>query len=297
MKILITGSTGFLGTHLSESLKRENDIYLTANHNDVNNEIHKMDLLNINEIKGTIEKVKPDVIFHLGALVNLSRNFEIGKKCLEINLVGTLNLLESLRGSCPKRLIFASTEEVYGDGKIPYKENQICFPPSYYAVTKLASENLIEIYSKELGFSGLVLRMGTMYGPKDSHARFIPQIIKKAIKNEDILLNSGMKKRDYVYVEDAVRALILSKDCRLKTGHIILNIGGGTTYKLIDLVNIILKLTNSKSKVLVGKLPERINEADKWLLDIEKAKKILKWVPKVSIEEGIKKSVDYFKKN
>lgn len=297
-KVLVTGATGFLGKHLIEYLINDgNEIYQTAKSTGDDLSIHSLDLIDANLIKEEIKKIKPSVIYHLGGLVNLSRDFEVAKKCLDINVKGTLNLLDALRGYVPARLIFTSTEEVYGNIQIPYYENYLCFPPSPYAISKVASENLCNFYSQELGFSLIIFRIGTMYGPKDSFSRFIPQIITKALKNEDIPVNSGLKKRDYIYVGDAAKALAIAENVKIINKSETVNIGGGVSYKLIDLVEIILNLTKSKSKILVGKLPERITESSEWLLSNTKAKKILNWGPETPLAGGLKKTIEYYKSN
>lgn len=297
-KILITGATGFLGKHLAWCLsKTKHEIYLTAAHEDINSGVYKLDLTNINQMKKKIKEIRPTIVYHIGAVVNLTRDFEIAKKCFQINLFGTLNLLEALKNSPPKKFIFTSTEEVYGKGKIPYKENQLCFPPSPYAVSKIAAEDLCKIYAQDLNFSLIIFRIGTMYGPENHKLRFISQIINNAINNEDIYLNSGHKKRDYVYVKDVVDALILAKELNMSKSCEIINLGGGTSYRLIDLVKTVITLTKSKSKILVGKIPERKYESSEWLLDISKAEKLLNWYPKISLEKGLREIIEYHKSN
>lgn len=287
-KILITGATGFLGSAL---LKRGGELkgrlYPTAS--------KKMDLTNFSEVSKVIKKIKPDIIYHLGAIVNLARDFKVGQKCIEVNIKGTLNLLEALRDIGLERFIFANTEEVYGEGPIPYHEDQTVSPPSPYAISKITGEYFAKIYAKTLDFKLISLRIGTMYGPGLPKHRFISQIIIKALKNENIPLTWGKKKRDYVYIDDVVDALILTKDIVLNDDFTVLNIGSGVSYTLKELVERILRITKSNSKCLWGKIPDRILEADEWLLDISRARKLLHWKPKTSLEEGIKKIVSYYK--
>jgi len=294
-KILITGATGFLGKHLAKRLLDDgNDVYLTAAHDGKKMNVHKLDLMSFEQLKRKISEVRPTAVYHLGAIVNLSRDFKIGQKCLETNIQGTLNLLESLRSFKPVRFIFTSTEEIYGSGKIPYQEDQLPNPPSAYAVSKMAAEYLSGIYAKELGFSLVILRIGTMYGPGQPLSRFIPQIIVRALKNEDIPLNSGRKKRDYIYISDVIDALILSNNKEFKDHTIIMNLGGGTSYRLIEVVEKIISITKSRSKVLIGKVPDRTLEANEWLLDNQKAFEFLGWRPKTSLEEGLKQTINYY---
>ena len=295
-RILVTGATGFLGHHLTNSLRNQNNLLcLTSSSENAIKQIEKMDLLDLVGLKKKIAEFKPTIIYHLGALVNLSRNFKIGLQCVDINIKGTFNLLESLRVHKPELFVFASTEEIYGKGPIPYKENQLPQPPSAYAVTKIAAENLCAIYAQELKFTSVIFRIGTMYGPYDLPTRFIPQIIVKALKNEDIPLNSGDKKRDYIYVEDVVKAFILGQSIKFRESANIINLGGGRSISLKDLTNIIIHQAESKSKIRIGEIPDREGEAQEWLLDNSLAHKLLNWKPQTSLEDGLNKTITYFR--
>ena len=284
-KILVTGSTGFFGKHLTKKLEKNGY------------EVYKLmgDLTDEHEVKKQVHKFLPTTIYHLGGIVDLSRSFDIAKKCLEINIKGTLYVLEALRQHKPIRFIYTSSEEVYGNGPLPYSEDQIPNPPSPYAISKIAAEQLAKLYGQELGFSIFIFRIGTAYGPEQPDSRLIPQIIIKALKGEDILLNSGTKKRDYIYIGDAIDAITLLLEKNMEEQVVIINAGGGKQYSLKYLVDIVLRLTESKSKVLLGAFPDRLFEADEWLLDNTKAKELLSWEPETSLEQGLKKMIDYYK--
>lgn len=297
-KILITGATGFLGRRLVKRLNNENyHLYLTSLGGDKDLLAHKLNLLNYSDLKRAIKKTKPATVYHLGALVNLARNYEVARQCIDVNIKGTLNLLDSLRLSFPKKFIFASTEEVYGDNPLPFKANQLPQPPSAYSISKIAAENLCKMYAQELGFSLVIFRIGTMYGPEQPSSRFIAKIIIKALNNEDILLNSGKKKRDYIYVENVIDALVLAQKTKLKNQIETINLGGQKSYQLKKLVEMIVELIKSKSKIITGVFPDRILEADEWLLDNSKAKKLLNWQPRTSLEQGLKQTINFYKNN
>lgn len=297
-KVLITGAAGFLGKRLAKRLNNE-DYHpcLTSLESNKDLSIEKLNLLNYSDIEKVIKKTKPAIVYHLGALVNLSRDYEVAQQCIGVNIKGTLNLLESLRIFPPKKFIFTSTEEIYGDNPLPFKENQLPQPPSTYSISKIAAENLCKMYAQALGFSLVIFRIGTIYGSEQPLSRFIAQIIVKALENEDILINSGEKKRDYVYIENVVDALILSQKIKLEHQIETINLGGQRSYQLKRLVEMIIKLTKSKSRVTIGAFPDRVSEADEWLMDITKAKKLLNWKPTTSLESGLKQTINYFKEN
>lgn len=294
-KILVTGATSFLGKHLSLKLKeRGEDFFGTAAHEDKKQSIRKMDLLDVKEVKNVVKEISPSFVYHLAALVNLTRDFKIAQQCMEINLKGTMNLLESFRAVTPDVVVFVSTEEVYGNGPIPYIEDQLPYPPSGYAISKMAGEWFCRMYAQELGFKLIILRIGTMYGPGDRTSRFIPQLIIKALENDYILLNSGKRKRDYIYIDDAVQSLINVLNVKNLKTPVVFNIGGGSSYTLLELAKIILRETGSSSNIITGKIPERVGEAHEWLMDIKKADDILGWKPKVSLEKGLRKTIKHY---
>jgi UDP-glucose 4-epimerase len=235
---------------------------------------------------------KPEVVVHTGALVDLSRDYTVGKKCFDVNTIGTMNLLEALKHNKPTIFVYISTEEVYGNGPIPFNEGQRVDPPSPYAISKVAAEQLCSWYGKEYSFPVVIVRLGNFYGPEQPTTKYFAQIIVKALKNEPIPCNSGMKKRDYLYVDDAVELIV--KTFTSDT-HTIINATGGMSYRLLDIIEIIKRLTNSSSDVQIGAIPDRITERDEWLADISLAKKLYGWEPKTGLDEGLKRTIEYFR--
>jgi len=285
-RILITGGTGFFGKNLIDRLEKEN--YSLS--------LFQGDLTSEKDVKKVIYSVKPTIVYHLGAIVDLSRDFKTAQRCIDTNIKGTLNLLEALKTDIPSRIIYTSTEEVYGDGVLPYREDQLPNPPSPYSISKIAAESFSRIYARELGFSLFIFRVGTAYGPYQPIDRLIPYIIVRALKNKDIPLNSGRKKRDYIFIDDVIDAFVLVASNDIGRGNVTINLGGGIQYSLKELVYKIITLTNSKSKVVFDAFPDRSYEADEWLLDNQAAYNILGWKPRISIDEGLRRMIQYYKK-
>jgi len=295
-RILITGASSALGKRIIPKLNKKFDLYLTGHNENIKLGIKGVNLLNPKSVLTLIDEIKPEIIIHLAAIVDLSRNFDIANKCIDINIKGTLNLLEAVRKQHVKKFIFTSTEEIYGNNSIPFTEEQIPCPPSPYSVSKIAGEQLCKQYANELNFSLAIFRLATFYGPQVKPPRLISQIILKALKNQDILLNLGKKKRDYLYIDDVYSAFdaVLNQS---KQSINLFNLGGGAMFSLKEVVDIILNITKSSSKVIYGAFPDRIMESDEWLLNINKAKELLNWRPITSITEGISKTIKYFKSN
>ncbi len=296
-KVFMTGATGFLGKNLLSHLRGggEYEILATAGHEDDNLGIRSLDLTDEKAVYKEVTSFAPDIVCHVGALVDLSRNFEVARKTAEVNIIGTTHLLLALKDRPAKKFIFASTEEVYGQGVIPYRENAITYPPSPYAATKRTCEHLLRLY-KDSAYAGCyVFRIGTMYGPYLPDHRLISQIIKKALRNEEIPLTSGTKKRDYVFVGDVVDAIARAMSREKPVGYEIINIGGGEPITLQELADRIVQLIGSSSVLRLGAIPDRIGESDEWLLDNQKAATILGWKPETSIKNGLVKTIEFYK--
>ena len=285
-KVLVTGSTGFFGKNLIARLNTSDYIVHTLQAN----------LTKEREVFGEVREFNPDIAYHLGAHVNLARTYKEAKLCIDVNTRGTLILLESLKTVPLKKFIYTSTEEVYGDGELPYRESQQLHPPSFYAVSKVAAEQLISIYSQISGFQGYIFRIGTAYGYYQPMFRLIPQIITKALKNEDILLNSGMKKRDYVYIEDVVDALDVAARKKIPDKILLCTLGGGLEYTLRSLVECVMRITKSRSNIVYGAYPDRVLETDEWLLDNAQAYRYFGWKPNTSLENGLTKTITFYKR-
>lgn len=296
-RILVTGASGFLGVNFLHSLKEDTgyDITAIARHADDESGVIPVDLIDFDAVRSVISDVRPDIVFHLGAEVDLSRSFAVARKTAESNIIGTLHLLAALAMYPVKRIVFASTEEVYGQGSLPYSETQEPQPPSPYAVTKLTGEHLMRLYTGKSAAQSLVLRIGTMYGPHQPSHRFICQMIEKALNNEDILLNSGNKKRDYIYVGDVVAALRKAEKARLERPFDVINIGGGHAISLSDFAHELVSAAGSRSRLRLGVVPDRIGEAQEWRLDITKAEHVLGWKPVTDITNGLIKTIDHYR--
>jgi UDP-glucose 4-epimerase len=296
-RVLITGATGFLGRNVLSALQRAGaDVVAISQQGDATQGIDQVDMRDAQQVQACIKSVKPQIVYHLGALVDLSRNFDIARRAVEANIISTLNLLEALTYYPADRFLFSSTEEVYGEGRTPYKEDDPVFPPSPYAVTKLACEHLIRMTGTSIARHSIVFRIGTMYGPHLPEHRFIYQMIHKALANEDIPLNSGTLTRDYIYVVDVVDALLRASEVPLSSVFDVLNITGANEYSAVDIAQKIIDVCGSTSRLRIGVIPDRIGEAQHWKSDTAKARQLLQWIPETDLDSGIEKMIHFYKK-
>lgn len=285
MKVLVTGSNGFIGKHLIAELSYQNIEYL-----EVDNSI---DLCQPN----CLDSIGPvDIVYHLAAKTYIPDSFNNPLKFFENNFQSTLNVLEY----CKKfnaRIIMPSTY-LYGNPEyLPIDESHPISPSSPYSTSKLISESLIQSYSKDFGVEGIILRLFNVYGSHSNPNFLIPKIIYQAINKKSVELFDPRPKRDFVYVSDVVDALIKSaflKEIKLE----IFNIGYGKSYSINDILSIVQ--SNLSDPFIVNFSGEiRKNEVMETVADISKSKKTLKWKPKIDLEQGIKLIIlnDYKRKD
>ncbi|MEN3044552.1 MAG: NAD-dependent epimerase/dehydratase family protein [Candidatus Hydrothermales bacterium] len=313
MKILITGVAGFIGSNLSLktlelgyevvgvdnfdpyydiSLKKRN---LESLFNFKNFKFYEANILGRENMKKIILEEDPEVIVHLAARPGVRASIVTPFEYLEINVKGTLTLLENIRNS-KIRLIFASSSSVYGNkrGKFSESDKDIV-PVSPYGFSKRAAEILCETYNRLYGIKVLILRLFTVYGPSQRPDMAIHSFTKKILRGEEIeVFGEGRTKRDYTYVDDVVNGIINS--FQLKDFDFdIINLGSSKPVSILKVIGIIEKLLGKKAKVLLEPLP--IGDVKKTYANIEKAKKILNYKPLTSLEEGIESFLKWHEKN
>ncbi|OQX71481.1 hypothetical protein B6D52_01385 [Candidatus Parcubacteria bacterium 4484_255] len=300
LKILITGSSGTIGTPLFEKLleKNYNIIGFDKNPNIWSKKIDKLtiigNLLNKDDIKKIPTNI--DIIIHLASNVRVYDSVLNPDLALE-NIIITYNILEFVRKNKIKKFIFSSTREVYGNKKNNMsKENDIniklCESP--YAASKISNEALIHAYNKCYNINYIIFRFSNIYGKYDISDRFIPVLIKKLKNNENVKIYGKNKLLDFTYVDDCIDGLIrgIKKFSQIKNNTF--NIATGKGSKLIDIAKLIRQSLRSKSKIII-KL-SRPGEVVQCIIDISKAKKSLEYQPKYSIQEGIKASIAWYSK-
>ena len=291
MKIIITGGSGFIGSHLAAQLKKEHNVTIFDVKKNVSDiDFIEGDVTNLDSVKNSITDC--DLVIHLAAslgVVNVERD---PIQTLNINLGGTKNVLEACRINNIKKIIFSSSSEIYGEPtKIPIKENDPITPITTYGISKLASEEYIKSYSKSYGMQYTIFRLFNVYGAMQDTQWVLPAFVDKAISNKPISVHSdGSQVRAFCYVSDIANAL----ESALKTANgEIINIGNGTDpISIKELAEKIISLTNSQSEIKFVPFEEsnrNRTEIMKRIPDINKAKKILNYSPKITLDEGIEK--------
>ena len=308
MKIMITGGAGFVGSHLAEYLLKKHHKIVICTKTSVKNvdsirdkiELEKIDVTNYTKLEKFIIKKKPDVIIHLAGNTSHSKSFESPFNDLDSNTKSTLNILEIIRKLLPKcKFILGSTFVVIGKpDKLPVNEQTACNPTTLYGVNRLSGEYYTKIYNQVYGLDTNIFRITNSFGPREQvipNKNAINYLIYRAFKNEDITIyNNGKFFRDLIYVSDVVSAInkILRKG---KPGELYWISSNKKTW-FYQIGNMLEKFTDTKTKYV--KPPNYTKKVDVGNFVVDNSKmRSLGWEPKISVKEGIQKTLKYFEEN
>ncbi|MFC1674339.1 GDP-mannose 4,6-dehydratase [Candidatus Omnitrophota bacterium] len=317
--VLVSGANGFLASHLTLALLRQGArvtgiIKESLPTSFLELELKEKKFKNLRLIKGDIADYsfikraflisKPDLCFHLAAqaIVGLANKSPL--PTFETNITGTWNILEVLRQISPRtKVIVASSDKAYGEHKkLPYKENAALQSLHPYDASKACTDILTRTYSNTYNLATAVTRCANIYGPGDlNFSRIIPDTIKSAVFNRNPVIRSdGTPMRDYIYIEDALGAYLrLAKALNSKGRGVCgeaFNFGSGRPVSVINLVNIILKLSHKKKlKPVILSRRKIKGEIDRQYLSSSKAKRLLRWSCSYSLSKGLKETIIWYK--
>jgi len=318
MKMLITGGAGFLGSYLAETLLNWGHevvaVDMVQNSKDCKIS-HLLDHERFEFYRGSVldkdlmDKViwECDKVFHFAALVGVHHYVERPYDVLDVNVNGT-KLVADLAYKYGKKMIFASTSEVYGRStKIPFSEDddRLLGPTKVdrwcYSTSKAVGEHYCFAYY-QLGLSVVVLRFFNAYGPRlDSieSGRIISIFMGQLLKNKPLtIIGDGKQTRCFTYVDDVIEGIIRSSEVKEAEGEVI-NIGTNRETSILELANAMIKIYGSDAKIDFieheGMYGTGYEDIARRVPDISKAKKLLKWEAKISLEDGLKKTIDWFK--
>ena len=304
MKYVVTGGAGFIGSHLIEKLVKQGDVVTVLdnlntgkieNLKSVSKKINfvQNDIRDFEVLRSLMENV--DGVFHQAAMASVQDSFRIPEKFHDVNVNGTENIFKIAKEFGIK-VVYASSSSVYGDTSIlPITESDEKRPINPYAKTKLEKDKLAEQYAKN-GVKVIGLRYFNVFGPRQSkeYAGVIKLFLERIQQGLPPLVNGdGLQIRDFVYVNDAVNANILSMESDIDFEFF--NIGTGTTISILDLANMIIKFSGLKIKPIHR--PALSGDVRATQADITKVKTMLKWRPTTSIQDWLKSAVLDVKNN
>lgn len=303
MKILVTGGAGFIGSHLVDRLVKLKyrvvviDDLSSGKKENINSKakFYKIDICQ-KKVSEIFRKEKIGIVFHLAAQKNLRKSVDDPVYDAQINILGSLNLLENCVKYKVKKFIFASTGgAIYGEAiKIPTPETYSAQPTSPYGITKLSIDYYLYFYHLVHGLKYISLRLANVYGTRqdpEGEAGVVAIFIDRILKNRQPVINGdGKQTRDYVYVDDVVKASILALK-KNRVGYY--NIGTEKETSVNQLFKKIVRISDQKIKEVHG--PAKLGEQQRSCLDCQKAKKELSWQPKIDLNQGLRLTYQWFK--
>ena len=312
-KVLVTGAGGFMGSHLTEHLGELGaEVKAFVRYNSRNdwgllkllpkgklNEIEVImgDLRDSEAIRQAAKGV--EIIFHLGSLIAIPYSYIHPRETIETNVMGALNVLTSARENDVEKVIHTSTSEVYGTAQyVPIDEKHPLQGQSPYSASKIGADMIAESFYRSFGVPVAIIRPFNTFGPRQSARAVIPTIISQALTKEQVYLGLLHPTRDYTYIDDIVGAFIKVAESPSSIGEVI-NIGSNFEISIGDIAKKVIAVMGKDKEIITD--PRRLrpekSEVERLWCDNTKARKLLAWEPKISFDEGLRRTMDWLSDN
>jgi nucleoside-diphosphate-sugar epimerase len=302
-KILVTGASGFIGANLTrELIKSKNDVHVFVRGNsnlwriqDIFDEFtsHNVDLTNVTHLKQNIREIQPEIVYHCSTY-GVSHSQNDLDLMVQTNIQGSINLFETMKNNSNlKHLINVGSSLEYGIKSNIIKEDDFENPQTSYGITKLSQTKLSQYFAKKYNLPITALRIFTGYGPFEEPNHLIGDIMMALITNNNIKIKSFSSKRDFIFINDVVNAIITTGN-NMATGEII-NIGTGKEHSVNEIIEMCKKFGELNTEHQNQSNDERTIASG--FANVEKSKKLLGWTPKFTLSEGLKQTFDWFVEN
>ncbi|MBL8080151.1 MAG: SDR family NAD(P)-dependent oxidoreductase [Anaerolineales bacterium] len=308
-KVLVTGAGGFIASHLVERLISEgahvrafvrynsrNDLgmlRLISSSAFSNLEIVSGDLRDVEAVRGAVRGV--DTVFHLGALIAIPYSYVNPREVIDVNVMGTLNVLMAARDFAIRRLVHTSTSEVYGTAQyVPINESHPLQGQSPYSASKIGADKIAESFYRSFEVPVVTLRPFNTYGPRQSTRAVIPTIITQTLMSNEVKLGSLDPSRDFTYVADTVEGFLKVAEAENVLGEEI-NLGNDNTTRIGDLAEKIFNILGKTPKVVTDmqRIRPGKSEVMKLWASNEKAKQMIGWEPKIGLDQGLRYTIEW----
>jgi nucleoside-diphosphate-sugar epimerase len=280
-RVLVTGASGFVGGHVVAQLRAAGAQVETVSARDRAHMAQR------------VGAFAPEVAIHLGGFTDIGSSWANPQACFEANVAATIALLDALGAAECRRVVFASTADVYGDLPAPFREDAAVRPLSPYAVSKWSAERLCELAYRTGGPAAVVLRLFNTYGPNQPVTRLVPDVIRSALAGRNIELTRGLQRREANFVGDIAGGIVAAATADGIDGEVV-NLGSGEAISVRDLTSTILDLMGNPVQALFGAKPERPVEVEVVEADIAKAQRLLGWAPRTALTDGLRATIDWY---
>ncbi len=304
VRTLVTGASGFIGSHVTRRLVHQGHTVhiwtraagIPSRLRDVGHAltVHRVDVTDAGAVHHAMQLVRPQRIFHLAAFTTPERDPTHAGEAIDANVRGTLHVLIAaldVRSSL-EILINTGSPEEYGVGPAPFVETVREAPVSPYSATKVAATHLGEMFFRSFGLPLVTLRPFLTYGPAQDATMFIPSLIQHCLDGRDFPMTEGTQLREFNYVSDIVEAFVMASERPQVAGQII-NVGTGDPHAVADVAERIIEKMGRPITLLRGTIPPRRGESDLFC-DNTKARTLLGWHPRVAIEEGLDRTIEWY---
>lgn len=305
-RVLVTGASGFIGSHLTRRLVNDGAVVhaLTSNVSSVyparlldlrdSLTLHEASLDDRGAMELLADEVRPEYVFHLGAYTHVGKSWSRVDECTQVNIQGTVNLLMALERYGFTRFINTGTSEIYGDIDVPFREDATVHPVSPYSISKHAAEEYCRLFADARSLPIVRVRPFNAFGPMQSPDRVIPEIISRALQKKPLKMTQGTQTREFNYVEDLADGFIALATAPGIEGDLF-NLGCGREISVRDIAITILRLMGDPITPEFGALPERLIEIYRMHADVTKTRERVGWSSKVTLEEGLEKTIDWYR--
>jgi len=308
-KVLVTGAGGFIASHLVERLVSEGAqvrVFIRYNsRNDVGMlrtvtpgvfsqlEIMRGDLRDVEAVRNAVRGV--DTVFHLGALIAIPYSYINPGEVIDVNIMGTMNVLMAVRDFDVRRVVHTSTSEVYGTAQyVPIDESHPLQGQSPYSASKIGADKIAESFYRSFDVPVVTLRPFNTYGPRQSARAVIPTIITQALTRDEVKLGSLEPSRDFTFVTDTTNGFLRVAEADNVLGEEI-NLGNDNTIKIGDLVNKIFGMIGKTPNIVID--PQRVrpgkSEVMKLWASNKKAKEMIGWEPRITLDDGLLQTIEW----
>ena len=308
VKVMITGGAGFIGSHIADDLLERRNIvvcydnfspYYSGKERNVRNNLNnpsyhlvKADILDFGALSQAMKDV--DVVFHLAAQPGVRYSVGHPLEVSQINVGGTINILEAARQRRVRKIVYASSSSVYGNPEcMPISEEHPLHPISPYGASKLAGEKYCEVYQRLYGMDTVILRYFTVYGPRQRPDMAIFRFVKQISEGKrPVVYGDGKQTRDFTYVNDIVAGTIAAAEIEGYAGEAF-NLGGGHRISVNGLLQRLIELLAKDDVIRPIYEAAKLGDIENTHADIKKARSILGYEPKTSLKEGLKNFIDW----